>query len=86
MNTRGARAPILPQIGMRNYVYIFEDLELTFEKEQLKNIGKQWDKGMPVEQIALSNERADLEVLLALIYLADKEKIKRPFVFRRKSN
>lgn len=41
MNTRDTRTPMLPKIGMENYVYIFEDLELAFEIEKLERIAKQ---------------------------------------------
>jgi hypothetical protein len=73
--------PLIEPTG--DYVFIFEDLELAFKKEQLNQITYHWNNGREIEEIARLTKRHPQEILLALIDLARKRRIKRPFAFRR---
>lgn len=76
--------PLLKQSRKRNYTYIFEDLELAFEKSQLAEITRLWNEGLSIEKISKVQKRHELEILLALIYQADRNKVIRPFAYRIK--
>lgn len=76
-----SHVPLIDLTG--DYVFIFEDLELAFRESQYEEIGILWNSGFEVEEIALKTERHPEEILLALIDLARKQRIKRPFAFRR---
>lgn len=65
-----------------DYVYIFEDYELAFTKEQLDRIAESWNGGKEVDEIAKEEKRDSLEVFLSLIYLAKKRRKLRPFAYR----
>ncbi|CEI81270.1 hypothetical protein BN997_01088 [Oceanobacillus oncorhynchi] len=65
-----------------DYVYAFEDLELTFTKKQLDRIAFRWESGESLEDIAKKERRKDLEILLGLIHLARRRVFERPFAFR----
>lgn len=65
-----------------DYVYAFEDLELTFTKKQLNRIAFRWESGDSLEYIAEKERRKELEILLGLIHLARRKVFKRPFAFR----
>jgi len=74
--------PLIKQTRKRDYTYIFEDLELAFKKSQLAEIARLWNQGLSIEKISKVQKRHEIEVLLALIYQADKNKIKRPFAYK----
>ena len=86
MNTLKPNAfiPRIKKSRKDDYVFIFENLELAFEKNQLKQITKDWNNGLDVEKISKKHKRHSTEVLLALIYQASNQKIKRPFAFIKK--
>lgn len=85
MNTTNIdTVPLIKQTRKRDYTYIFEDLELAFKKSQLAEITRLWNQGLSIEKISKVQKRHEIEVLLALIYQADKNKIKRPFAYRAK--
>lgn len=65
-----------------DYVYAFEDLELTFTKKQLDRIAFLWEAEYSLEDIAIKERRKDLEILLGLIHLARRRVFDRPFAFR----
>lgn len=65
-----------------DYVYIFEDLELTFTKEQLNHIAFLWEAGYDFPDIAEKERRPEIEILLGLIHLARRRVFERPFAFR----
>ncbi|GIO25377.1 hypothetical protein [Oceanobacillus sp. J11TS1] len=65
-----------------DYVYAFEDLELTFTKKQLDRIAFRWESGEGIEDIARKERRPELEILLGLIHLARRKVFERPFAFR----
>ncbi|MEK4303593.1 hypothetical protein [Oceanobacillus sp. FSL K6-0251] len=65
-----------------DYVYAFEDLELTFTKKQLDRIAFLWEAGYEWGDIAEKERRPELEILLGLIHLARRRVFKRPFAFR----
>lgn len=75
--------PMLKQIGKREYVFILEDLELAFPKQQLEEITYQWNSGMELEHIAEFHRRDPREVFLALFHQADKGLVTRPFAYRK---
>jgi hypothetical protein len=75
--------PLLKQTRTRDYVFILEDLELAFPREQLEEITEQWNSGMELEDIAKVQKRHAQEVFLALFHQAIKEKVTRPFAFRK---
>lgn len=85
MNTTKAYfAPLLKQTGIEDYVFVLEDLELAFPKDQLQEITDQWNDGMDLELIAKLQQRDIREVFLALFHQADKKQVTRPFAFRKK--
>ena len=63
----------------KDWVYVFEDLELAFEKQQLKEITKQWNEGADLKQIGKLHLRKPLEILLALMHQARRGVIIREF-------
>ncbi|BAM46327.1 hypothetical protein [Amphibacillus xylanus] len=76
--------PLIKRIRKRDYTYIFEDLKLAFEKSQLAEITRLWNEGFNIEKISRVQKRHELEILLALIYQADRNKVTRPFAYRIK--
>ena len=83
MNTNSALA-LIPPRRARDYVFILDELEFAFPKEQLNLITKHWNSGMELEDIAKRHKRKPEEVLLALIHQARRNEIERPFAYRRK--
>lgn len=83
MNTASSNVPILKLTKMRDYVFILEDLELAFPKQQLEEITYQWNNGMELEHIAEFHKRDPREVFLALFHQADKGLVTRPFAYRK---
>jgi len=73
---------LLPIRRKKDYEFIFEDYELAFPKVQLAKIALDWNNGKSIDQIAKEQRRHEVEVLLALIHLANKRRITRPFAFR----
>lgn len=83
VNTRNSyNAKSIPLHRKRDYEFIFEDYELAFPKVQLAKIALDWNKGKGFEEISVEHKRHEVEILLALIHLANKRKITRPFAFR----
>ncbi len=78
-NNKSRTMPVLPLCGDNEF--IFEDLELVYLPGQLKRIALAWNNWKTIDQIAEREERKEIEILLALIHLADKEKIDRPLAF-----
>lgn len=74
-----ASSTVYPLPTGKDWVYIFEDLELAFEKQQLKEITKQWNEGADLKQIAKHHRRKPLEILLALMHQARRGVIIREF-------
>ncbi|API92688.1 MULTISPECIES: hypothetical protein [unclassified Virgibacillus] len=70
----------------KDHVFIFEDLEMAFTRRQYNDICKLWNKGYEIEDIAKNTHRDGQEILLALLDLARKGRLKRPFAFRRKTS
>lgn len=83
MNTASSNVPILKLTKMRDYVFILEDLELAFPKQQLEEITYQWNNGMELEHIAEFHKRDPREVFLALFHQADRGLVTRPFAYRK---
>lgn len=65
-----------------DYVFAFEDLELTFTKEQLDRIALMWESGNSLEYIAEKERRPEIEIFLGLIHLERKTVFERPFAIR----
>ncbi|MCG5104415.1 hypothetical protein [Oceanobacillus alkalisoli] len=85
MNTMHAyRAPLLKQTRHRDYVFVLEDLELAFPKDQLESITIAWNNGMELENIAEKYKRAPEEIFLALFHQAMENKVTRAFAYRKK--
>lgn len=83
MNTLNIYNPRpLPIKRKRDYEFIFEDYELAFPKVQLAKIALDWNGGKEIEQISKEQKRHEVEILLALIHLASKKKINRPFAYK----
>ncbi|UUI41159.1 hypothetical protein [Oceanobacillus oncorhynchi] len=80
--TSGKHVPLIPLNGDNEF--IFEDLELVFLPGQLDRIALGWNNWQTIEQISEREERREIEIFLALIHLADKEKITRPLAFTPK--
>ncbi|RFA36210.1 hypothetical protein CAI16_05300 [Virgibacillus dokdonensis] len=79
-----AQKPTMPLIQPTgDYEIIFDDLELAFRKKQLKDIALFYNHGKEPEEIAKTMQRHPLEIFLALVDLARKNKLKRPFAYRR---
>lgn len=84
MNTKNPyTVPLLKEKRRRDYVFILEDLELAFPVDQLEEITDQWNNGMEMEEISKLQKRHIHEVFLALIHQAIKEKVTRPFAYRK---
>lgn len=80
MNTSNAQTiPLLKEARKRDYVFVLEDLELAFPREQLSQITKSWNNGRDLDQIAKDFKRQPLEILLALIHQARSNRVRRPF-------
>ena len=83
VNTRNSyNTKSIPLHRKRDYEFIFEDYELAFPKVQLAKIAHDWNSGKEIEQISIEQKRHEIEILLALVHLASKRKIKRPFAYR----
>lgn len=80
--TSGKHVPLIPLNGDNEF--IFEDLELVYLPGQLKRIALAWNNWKTIDQIAEREERKEIEILLALIHLANKEQITRPLAFTPK--
>lgn len=65
-----------------DYIYAFEDLELTYTEKQLDRIAFRWETGEKLEEIAEKERRNDLEILLGLIHLSRERVFERPFAIR----
>lgn len=77
MNTATGHVPLLKQSRSRDYVFVLEELELAFPKEQLEEITTAYNNGMEVKQIAKLHKRHEDEVAVALFHQRRKGKIKR---------
>ena len=75
---------LLPIRRKKDYEFIFEDYELAFPKVQLAKIALDWNNGKSIDQISQEQKRHEVEVLLALIHLSNKNRISRPFAYRKK--
>jgi len=85
MNTLDIYTPKpLPINRKRDYVFIFEDYELAFPKTQLAKITLDWNNGKEIEQISKEQKRHEMEILLALIYQASRNKVNRPYAYKIK--
>jgi hypothetical protein len=74
----------IPLLPLRSdYVYVLEDLELAFPKDQITSITKRWNQGEDMESIAKDLKRHPDEVFLALFHQARRDRVTRPFGFRR---
>lgn len=83
MNTLNLHNPRpIKQSRARDYTFIFENYELAFKKDQLSQLTRDWNDGMEIEQISQKYKRHEIEVLLALIFQATRNYIKRPFAYR----
>lgn len=83
MNTLSLHNPRpIPLYGKRHYEFIFEDYELAFLKTQLAKIAIDWNSGKEISQISKEQKRHEVEILLALIHLASKRMLSRPFAYR----
>lgn len=83
MNTRTINSvPALPLKRARDYEILFENFELAFEKKQLTSIAKDWDNGMTINRLAIKYKKADIEMLLAIVYLSHKHRLKRKAVLK----
>jgi len=80
--TSGKHVPLIPLNGDNEF--IFEDLELVFLPGQLDRIALAWNNWQTIEQISEREERKEIEILLALIQLANKEQITRALAFTPK--
>jgi len=75
------RMSILPPTG--DYIFVLEDLELAFPKDQLNDITKRYNNGESVESIAETEKRDPDEIFLALFHQARQKKTKKPFAYRK---
>jgi len=74
--------PNIKEGRARENIYLFEKYELTFKKDQLSKITDNWNDGLSIDDLVKIHERHPIEILLALIYQANKNKIKRPFAYK----
>lgn len=61
----------------KDYVFCNEDLEPTFERQELELITSMWNEGEDILTIANRIERDPDEVFLAIFHQARHEKIER---------
>ncbi|WP_373894432.1 hypothetical protein [Virgibacillus sp. CBA3643] len=66
------------------YEFMLEDLELAMTKEQLHRVTTKWNSGQEIENIAVSERRHAVEILIAIVHQSRKRetKIKRPLGYR----
>lgn len=54
----------------KDYVFLLEDMEFAMTKDQLERVTKNWNNGIKITDIAQSERRDPVEVLIALIHQA----------------
>ncbi|SDX61948.1 hypothetical protein [Salimicrobium album] len=75
MNTISKRN-IIPKTG-KNRI-LLEEYEFGMPGSQLEQIHRAWETGSDLEQIAFVQRRPAMEIVVALLNLADRQKLKRP--------
>lgn len=77
MNTAGGHIPVITK-PRDDYTIILDEYEFYFENSTLKRIAILHNNGRDIKFISEITKRKPVELLLALIHLANKGQITRP--------
>lgn len=67
-------------------IYVTSKYDDAFSTGLLHEINILYENGWDIEDLMERFKRPYMEILYALLYLADEEKITRAFAYRRKTN